>query len=101
MGIIFTLLMKFIVAIANFFLTPVNALCVNLLPDLTDKINHFESLVNQFITPGLSWFFSILPPYTRSTILLYLDLLIIFFTATLSLHAILKVVHWIQNIKIW
>lgn len=101
MGIIFVLLMKFITAIANFFLAPINAIVVNLFPDFTDMINHFESLVNTYITPGLSWFFHILPPHTQTIILFYIDLLILLYTAVLSIHVVLKIIHIIRNVKIW
>lgn len=101
MGIIFVLLMKFITAIANFFLAPINAIVVNLFPDFTDMINHFESLVNTYITPGLSWFFHILPPHTQSIILFYIDLLILLYTAVLSIHVVLKVIHILKNVKVW
>lgn len=101
MGIIFTLLMKFIVTIVNFILLPINALVVNALPSFTDKINYFESLVGRFVSPTLSWFFNILPPYSRSLIIFYLELLVILYTITIGIHLVLKVIHLIRNIKIW
>lgn len=101
MGIIFTLLMKFIVSIVNFILLPINALVVNALPNFTDKINYFESLVGRFVSPTLAWFFNTLPPYTKSFIIFYLELLIILYTITIGVHLVLKVIHIIKNIKIW
>lgn len=101
MGVIFTLLMKFIVSITNLFLLPINTIVVNLFPDFTDKINYFESLVGRYVVPLLSWFFQILPPNTRSLILFYLGTLILLYTATLAVHGIIKVIELIKNIKVW
>ena len=82
MGVIFKLLMKFIVAIANFFLAPINLLVVNVFPDFTDKINYFESAMNRLFTPLLSWFFNLLPSYTRSFVLFYILMLVSLYTVS-------------------
>lgn len=101
MKVIFKLFMQFVVWIANFFLAPINALVVNFVPDLTEKINLLESIVNRFFTPTLSWFFNLLPPHTKSIVIFYLGLLIVLFTITIGVHAVLKVIHLIKNIKFW
>lgn len=101
MGVIFKLLMKFITVIANFFLAPINALVVNVFPDLTDKLNYFESAMNRLFTPLLSWFFHLLPPYARSFILFYILILVVLYTTSLAIHVVLKVIKIIQNVKIW
>lgn len=101
MGILFTLLMKFIVSITNFILLPINALVVNFFPDFTDKINYFESMVGRYVVPLLSWFFQILPPNTRSLIQFYLVILVLLYTGSLVVHAALKIIALIKNVKIW
>lgn len=98
---IFSVLLKFIKSIADLILAPINFLVVNLLPDLSSLISTFNSAVERFLGTNLAFFAHMLPPITKSLILLYLGFLITYYTIVLSAHAILKVINIIKAIKIW
>lgn len=98
---IFSVLLKFIKSVADLILTPVNALVVNLLPDLSSLISTFNAGVTQVIGPNLAFFGHLLPPNTRTLIIFYLGFLIVYFSISIGVHAILKIIHIIQRIKVW
>lgn len=101
MQVLFTLLFKFIVSIANFFLIPVNAIINNVFPDFSNMISTFNYILNRYLGNGISWFFHILPPRTQVFVLLYVDCLVIFYVVSLAIHGVIKVIEIIKNIKIW
>ena len=84
---IFNVFFKIINGVASVLLFPVNKL--------------FNTVVNNYIGDGVAYFFTILPPNTRSVVLIYLALLVSYYTVSISLHAILKVYTIIKNIKFW
>lgn len=98
---LFNGLFKFLITITKIFLLPVDLLVTGIFPDFSEMLSNFNNLVNIYIGNGLSYFGSILPPTVRSMIVLYISLLIIFYTVSFSVHGILKVINIIKNIKIW
>lgn len=98
---IFTVLLKFIKAVADVILSPINALVVNLVPDLSNLISSFNAGVTQVIGPNLAFFGAMLPPNTRTLILFYLGFLVAYYSISIGIHAILKILHIIQRIKVW
>lgn len=98
---IFSVLLKFIKGVADVILQPINLLVVNLLPDLSNMISVFNNAVNQYIGVNLAFFAHLLPPITKSLILVYLGFLITYYTIVLTAHGILKIIHIIKAIKIW
>lgn len=98
---IFKVLFGIIKKIVEIFLTPVNLLIVNLFPDLSSIISTFNSACTSLIGGTLGYFASILPPITRSVILLWLGILISYYTILFSFHLIMKVIAIIKAIKVW
>lgn len=98
---IFKVLFTIIRKIVDIFMLPINALVVNLFPDLSNIINTFNSAVRSLIGGSLGYFANILPPITRSIILLWLGILISYYTIVFSVHLIMKVIEIIKAIKIW
>ena len=99
--IIFKVFFNIMKTLANGLLVIVNPLVSNVFPSFSNMITTFNSYVNTYFTGGLNYFFHILPPNTRKFLLLYLGILVSYYTITISLHAILKVYTIIKNIKIW
>lgn len=97
---IFQVLFSIIVAITNIFLAPINALVVNLVPDLSNLITFFN---NGVLTIGskLAYFSSMLPPTTKTCITIYLTFLISYYGISYTIHGILKVIQIIKAIKVW
>lgn len=98
---IFKVFFSIMKAVANIFLAPVNLLVANFLPDLTQMISKFNLAVNYYLGGGLSYFAHILPPTTRNVIVIYLMVLVGYYTISAAVHIVLKVITIIKNIKIW
>lgn len=97
---IFKVLLKFIKSIADIILAPINLLVVNLIPDVSNMISVFNAGVERVIGTNLAFFSHMLPPTTRTLILLYLGFLITYYTITITAHGVLKVINIIKAIKI-
>lgn len=98
---LFKVLLKLIKSIVDIILTPINLLISSLFPSFSSMISTFNSAVSNYVGSGLAWFSHLLPPGVRSLIILYLGFLIAYYTITISVHAIIKVIHVIKAIKIW
>ena len=98
---IFKVFFKIIKAVANLFLAPINALVVNLFPDLSSIINTFNTAISRVVGGGLGFFAHILPPTTRSIILLWLGILIAYYGISFTAHVILKIIDIIKRVKVW
>lgn len=98
---IFKVFFDVIVALTNVILTPINAIVSTLFPDLSSVIARFNYAISNYLGSGLAWFWSIIPTNCKSLIILYLTILISYYTISISVHAILKVYTIIKNIKIW
>lgn len=98
---IFSVFFKIIKAILNVVLLPINALIVNLFPDFSNMIISFNNGVQTYIGSGLGFFANLLPPTTKSLVLLYLTFLVSYYTITYSVHGIVKIFQIIKRIKFW
>lgn len=98
---IFNGLFKVLNFLLNIILTPINALVVNFFPDFNRMISSFTTAVDTYIGGGLAYFFSLLPEITRYVIVMYLTLLVGYYTLSVSLFAITKIWTLIQKIKVW
>lgn len=98
---IFNVLFKIIKSFLNIILLPINALMVGFFPDFSNAINNFTNAVNTYIGAGLGYFAHMLPPTTRVMILIYLGVLVTYYTISLTAHGFLKVINIIKKIKIW
>ena len=98
---IFNVLFGIIKTILNLLLAPINLLVVNLFPDFSNLISNFNNTVSTYIGSGIGYFSSLLPPTTKSILLIYLTFLISYYTITYSAHAIIKIFKIIQRIKFW
>ena len=99
--VLFDILFSVISSIVNLVLTPINLLVATLLPDVSNLISTFNTVINTYIGNGVTWFFSILPPVCRNFVILYLTFLIAYYTTSISAHAIIKVYSIIKKVKIW
>ncbi len=99
--IIFKVFFTIIIGITGVVVAPINALVVNLFPDLTNIINTFNNIVTNYVSPGFSWFFSIIPSTARTLIILYLTILLGYYGISITVHGIIKAYQIIKKIKFW
>lgn len=100
-NIILNGLLKFIVNIANIGLGPINSLLYNAFPDLTEYMNDFANLLNNYVAPIIGWFIALIPPKTKALIGIYIATVVGLYIVSLTIQGIVKVFKLIQNIKIW
>ena len=98
---IFKVFFGLIMTVTNIVLAPINLLINGLFPDLSQLIYKFNVALNTYLGGSLAWFFNIIPSSVRSLIIIYLTILISYYTISISVHAILKVYRIIKNIKFW
>lgn len=101
MGIFFKTLFKVLSSVANVFLLPVNTILTQYFPTFSEQLTSFRLLVLKYFGQPLAWFFHILPPNTRATILFYIACLGACYTITLAVHAVVKIIELIKNVKVW
>lgn len=98
---IFNVFFTIIKDLTNIVLAPINILVTQLFPDIAILISTFNAGVERVLGASLGFFSSILPPITRTLIVLYLTVLIGFYTVSWTAHAVLKVYAIIKKIKVW
>ncbi len=98
---IFSGLFKLLNSIIDLVLTPLNLLVSNIFPDFSQMVGSFTTAVDTYMGNGLAYFFSMLPGVTRYVVLLYLTLLIGYYTISVNAFAITKIWSLIQKIKVW
>lgn len=77
---LFTFILTLITNIVSLLLSPLTSAISALIPDLTTYVAKIQSFINTMLYM-VGWFLNLLPPGVKSVILLYLSLLLIFFTA--------------------
>lgn len=85
---LFTFILSLIAKIVSLILSPLTLAISALLPDLTTYVAKIVNFINNSLYM-VGWFFNLLPPSTKSIILLYLSLLLVFFTAY-SLYVVVE-----------
>lgn len=101
---IFKALLTLIANIVSIFMSPINTLVSTAFPDLTYNVGLFRTYVGYLVQDCINyfnWFLYIFPQSIRNLIVLYLSILVIKYTVTLSVHLIVKVITIIKAIKIW
>lgn len=98
---IFNVFFGVIKAIVNVILTPVNLLITGLFPSLATILNSFNSAISIYLGGGLSYFFNLIPPTSRTLILLWVSIIIAYYGIIFSYHLIMKIITIIKRIKVW
>lgn len=84
---------------------PIDYILTNFFSGLATSINIVVTTINNFIdlvvTTPLSWFFHILPPTTRTVLLIYLTILLAYYGIIFGYKAILSIINIIHKIKLW
>lgn len=99
--IIFKVFFKIVKKFIDVILSPINALIVNLFPNLANIINAFNGAIQIYVGGGLTYFFNLVPTTSRSLILLWVTILLAYYGIILGYHLIVKILQIIQKIKVW
>lgn len=94
----FNFILSLITSLVSIILTPITSLVSSLLPDLSSYVATVDGFINTGIA-NLGYFFSMLGPITRGAILLYLNLLGIFFTIYVTYLGYEVAIYLITKIK--
>ena len=93
--------LSFLSKIASIILSPIDSLISNLFPDMAVALNSFNTMLNSYVGNSLTWFFSLIPPITRSLLLIALTFLIGYYSFIWTYSLLIKVWSIIQKIKVW
>lgn len=85
---LFTFILSLITKIVGIILLPLTTAITALLPDISTYVSHIVNFINNMLYM-VGWFFNLFPPITKSVVLLYLSLLLVFFTAY-SLYVVVE-----------
>lgn len=99
--LIFSVFFGIISSVTNIVLTPINAIVVGLFPNLSGILTTFNNAILIFASSPIGFFAYLLPPTTRSLVLLWLTLLIAYYSVLFTIHVVLKVFRIIKTIKFW
>lgn len=94
-------LLNFIKSVISIILTPIDLLISGLFPNFSSQISTFNVVVTQYIGDGLNYFTTIIPSGTKTLIVIYLTFLLTLFGLSISIHAILRILKIVKNIKMW
>lgn len=94
-------LMVLIQGLISLLLAPIDAILIALFPDITSFIDVYELVIQTYIAPTVSYVYAILPPLTRSLVLVYCTFMIALGTAIITYHAFTYIYRLIQKIKFW
>lgn len=101
---IFSGLLKFIGNLIGVATFPIDTILSTAFPNFSNNISNFNTMLDTLVfrcSRAVGNIFGILPPNTKNSIILYLSILIIIFTVSLAIHAIIKIFEIIKAIKIW
>lgn len=94
-------ILKALVAVVNFLLTPINSLVANVFPDMASAIATFNNFVDTYLGSNLAYFFSMFPPIFKSLLVLFFTFCIAYYTIHFTYTAIIKIFNIIQKVKFW
>lgn len=94
-------ILNILMKVIDIVLTPLNLLFENLFPSATNLISNFNMFVDNYVAGGLVYFFEILPPITRSILVIWLTFVISYYGIYYSYVGIKKIFDVIQKIKLW
>ena len=100
--LLFNGILNVVKSLLGLILAPVNALVEGLFPSsLTSAISNFNTLINNYVVGGVSWFGNLLPPIFKGLVVMALTFIIGYYTVVWSYTAIIKIYNVIQKIKFW
>lgn len=93
-------LLNIVGTLVQIILLPINAIVVNALPDLTDKINTVVSGINGLFS-GFSWAIGLIPPTLIATLTFIITIEICKHTIWANSASIVKIWNLLSKIKFW
>lgn len=97
----FNAIYKLAVDTVNILFYPITAFVNTLFPDLSTYINSITTFINTNVTPLIAYFGNMLPPITKTIVLLWLGFLVIYYTAVWTYTLSVKIFNVIRKIKFW
>lgn len=94
----FNFILSLIMSLVSTILSPITTLVSNALPDLSSYVTTINGFINTMLA-NIGYFFSMLGPITRGAILLYLNLLGVFFTIYAGYLTVEVTIYLITKIK--
>lgn len=97
---LFNILINLVATLVQLICLPINAIIVNALPDVSQKIIDVTSTFSQIFN-NMNWALALIPPAISETILFIITCEIAKHTIYISTHTLIKVWNIVQKIKFW
>lgn len=94
-------ILKFISFIINIVLFPINALISSIFPNFSEFVQTFSEGVARLTTAPIGYFAYHIPPITRGVILLYLTIMVGYYSIIWVYRGIILIPTVINKIKFW
>lgn len=94
-------ILNILIKVIDIILTPLNLLFDNLFPSASTLISNFTTFVNNYISGGLVYFFEMIPPITRSLLVIWITFVISYYGVYYAYVGIKKIFDIIQKVKLW
>lgn len=97
-------LLSFIANMVAICVAPIDTIVSTLFPGLGNWVNEFNYLLTglaQSCGSYAAYVFYIIPSEIDDVLLFYVVILIFVYSASLAIHAVLKIFTIIKNIKVW
>lgn len=89
------------ISVIDIVLIPINALVVNLFPNMASAITKFNSFVGMLTGNLLGYIFNFLPTGFKSLLVIYLTFIISYYGIIYTYKGIIKIYEVIQKLKFW
>lgn len=94
-------LLKALTGLCDTLLLPITALFDTFFPSFSNIISQFNTIVDTYLLPSITYFTSLIPPITRNLLVIYFGILIGWYTLYFTYITYLKVYAILQKIKFW
>ena len=98
---IIDLILSLITGIVNIVLFPINALITSFFPNFSSSVSTFSEGLTRLTTAPIGYFAYHIPPITRGVLLLYLTIMLGYYTIIWTYRGIILIPTVIRKIKFW
>lgn len=104
-GDLLDFILNLLISVIQFLFFPIDALFSTFFSGFSDNIevavSNINNFINNFVTMPLSWFFNILPPLTRTAIIIYITFLLSYYVFAFGYRTIKVAINLFQKVKFW
>lgn len=98
---LFKTILNIATKVVEILIYPLTAVVNTLFPDISSATTSVTTFLNNTLVPLFAWFGNLIPPITKSLLLIWLGFLVIYYSAVLTFTLGKKLFVIIKKIKFW